>query len=75
METYRQISRRDVRLGRIEPKVIENGVIVPPMAQVNCLTLDEHQRRLELLRMRPLSREEALQIGYDPTEVAEHFGS
>lgn len=65
-------SRRDVMLGRVAPKPIENGAVVPPALQVNELTLQERQDLNALMRRRPLDRAEAERI-YGADEVAEVF--
>lgn len=66
-------SRRDVMLGRVAPRPIENGAVVSPALQINELTLAERLRLNALLRQRPLDRDEALrQFGED--EVQEVFG-
>ena len=56
------ITRNHVRDGLVAPKTIENGIVVPPGLQVNCLTLEEHRRRLELLKLPPLTLEEEARI-------------
>lgn len=42
-------SRKDVALGRVPPKTVERGVVVPPLLQVNEMTLEEHQARLRMI--------------------------
>lgn len=41
-----RITSDDVKSGRISPKIVENGVVVPPNLQVNHLTVAEHKERL-----------------------------
>jgi hypothetical protein len=66
-------SRRDVKLGRVAPKEIRPGVFVPPGAQIDHETLEEHQERLIRQGYPPYTREEALRQ-YEPDEVEEVFG-
>lgn len=56
------ITRNDVEAGTVPPKVIENGVVVPPALQINGLTLAEHRRRLAISLNRPLTWEEEAAI-------------
>ena len=66
------ITRKDLDQGRVGPKTIENGVVVPPGLQVNGLTLVEHRRRLATMGAIPLSPEEEARIHPDeaaPIEV------
>jgi hypothetical protein len=60
---------------KIEPKTIENGVVVHPGLQVGEMTLKEHQDYLVWQKMqRKLTRQEAIQAGHRPKEVYEYFG-
>lgn len=62
------------RLDNVAPKVIENGVIVPPCLQVNEMTLAEHQDYLSWIAQKPrLTREEALTVGHRPDEIDDYF--
>lgn len=56
------ISRKDVDEGRVSPKTIENGVVVPPGLQVNCITLEEHRQRIAMKGLRPLTPEEEAEL-------------
>jgi len=67
-----RISRRDVEAGRVEPKRIANGAIVPPSLQVNTETFGEHQWRLGREGRRLLSRVAAAAL-FPPEEVDEWF--
>lgn len=58
----------------ITPKVIENGVIVPPGLQINALTLEEHQVKCRTARVPLPSREDAQRIGHRQDEVVAMFG-
>ncbi len=59
----------------IEPKVIENGVIVPPGLQIGEMTLAEHQDYLAWVVSKPrLSRAEAIAVHHRPKDVYAYFG-
>lgn len=62
------VSRSDVLAGRVQPKVLENGAVSPPMAQVNEMTLREHQEALRRANNRPLSEAEIAQIHPDEAQ-------
>lgn len=62
-------SRRDIREGKVEPKVIENGIIVPPALQINEMTLAEHR-----VAQKGLTRSEAVAAGHRQDEIAKEFG-
>ena len=66
-------SRRDVKAGKLAPKIIDNGAVVSPGLQVNELTLVEHQELCPMRGHRLLSRDEALAL-YSCEEVEEYFG-
>lgn len=67
-------SVRDVKLGRIADKTVENNVAVRPSAQINELSLAQKQARLAAQRLPLLDREEAMKL-YGPDEVDEWFGA
>lgn len=66
-------SSRDVALGRVAPRAVENGAVVSPHLQVNLLTLAQRQALNAQLRRRPLDREEAGRM-FEADEVKEAFG-
>lgn len=68
-----RIDRLDVAAGRVAPKTIERGIVVPPGLQVNTETLDAHQRRMRREGRRPLDREEAIRI-FDAGQAEAWFG-
>jgi hypothetical protein len=71
----RQISRRDVELGRVAEKTIVYGTIaVPPGLQVNVESLVEHQDRMRREGRNPVTATEAESMGYGPGEIGEYFG-
>ncbi len=70
------ITRRDVALGRVAPKVIMAGdraVVVAPELQINGETLAEHQRRLRRSGLYEVTIEQAARMGYDVDEIREYF--
>ncbi len=52
------VTSKAVALGLVEPKPIENGVLVPPGLQVNCLTIDEKQAAVAQRGQRALDADE-----------------
>lgn len=57
------------------PKIIENGVVVPPGLQVNEMTLAEHDWLCRWDKGRGLDRDEAILAGHNPEAVELLFGS
>lgn len=55
----------------MQPKVIENGITVPPGLQMTSFTLKFHQSITP--KHQKLTREEALRIGYTEAEVDAYF--
>lgn len=69
----RLITQRDVDAGRVEPKDIGRGIVIPPALQINCETLREHQRRMYRENRKPLTRGEAGAL-FSAEEAGEYFG-
>ena len=68
-----RITSSDIASGRVEPRRIENGCVVPPSLQANTCTLAEHQARLAREGRRLLTRLEAEAL-HGPEQAGEWFG-
>lgn len=55
--------RDDAKAGRCRPN------------QVNCETFKGHQERLARYRVRPLTKEEAIEAKFKPEQIEEYFGN
>ena len=66
-----EFSRRDIP--SMTPKVIENGVTVPPGLRTNCMTLRGHQDYCAFQGKRLLTMTEALAVGHRSDEIEAWF--
>lgn len=67
------ITRADVAAGHVPPRVLANGVTVPPGLQTNSMTLEAHQLYCVLMGQRRLTEEEARNMRHRPEEIAGYF--
>lgn len=65
------VNRLDVEEGRVGPKTLENGVVVPASLRINELTLEEHRRHLRNLKALPLSAAEEARLFPDEAPAPE----